>query len=46
MLLYELLTGDVPFRGDTAVAVAYQHVSERPAPPSERDPSVTPSSTG
>ncbi|CAG7607971.1 Stk1 family PASTA domain-containing Ser/Thr kinase [Leucobacter soli] len=42
VLLYELLTGDVPFRGDTAVAVAYQHVSERPAPPSERDPSVTP----
>lgn len=42
VLLYELLTGDVPFRGDTAVAVAYQHVSERPKVPSERDPSVTP----
>ncbi|MBK0422007.1 Stk1 family PASTA domain-containing Ser/Thr kinase [Leucobacter sp. CSA2] len=42
VLLYELLTGDVPFRGDTAVAVAYQHVSERPKPPSERQPEVTP----
>lgn len=42
VLLYELLTGDVPFRGDTAVAVAYQHVSERPKVPSERDPSVSP----
>ena len=42
VLLYELLTGDVPFRGDTAVAVAYQHVSERPSPPSEREPNVTP----
>lgn len=42
ILLYELLTGDVPFRGDTAVAVAYQHVSERPQPPSERSPEVTP----
>ena len=42
VLLYELLTGDVPFRGDTAVAVAYQHVSERPKPPSERTPEVTP----
>ncbi|WP_336660125.1 Stk1 family PASTA domain-containing Ser/Thr kinase [Leucobacter sp. USHLN153] len=42
VMLYELLTGDVPFRGDTAVAVAYQHVSERPKPPSDRDPSVTP----
>lgn len=42
VLLYELLTGDVPFRGETAVAVAYQHVSERPQPPSERDPGVSP----
>ncbi|MBK0420335.1 Stk1 family PASTA domain-containing Ser/Thr kinase [Leucobacter sp. CSA1] len=41
VLLYELLTGDVPFRGDTAVAVAYQHVSERPQVPSEREPEVT-----
>ncbi|MBO1901293.1 Stk1 family PASTA domain-containing Ser/Thr kinase [Leucobacter weissii] len=41
VLLYELLTGDVPFRGDTAVAVAYQHVSERPEPPSQRDPAVS-----
>jgi beta-lactam-binding protein with PASTA domain len=39
-MLYEMLTGDVPFRGDTAVAVAYQHVSERPVRPSERDPQV------
>ncbi|GAA1314191.1 Stk1 family PASTA domain-containing Ser/Thr kinase [Nonlabens tegetincola] len=42
VLLYELLARDVPFRGDTAVAVAYQHVSERPKPPSERNPDVPP----
>lgn len=42
VLLYELLAGDVPFRGDTAVAVAYQHVSERPQPPTERNPSIPP----
>lgn len=42
VLLYELLTGDVPFRGDSAVAVAYQHVSERPEPPSERNPEISP----
>ncbi|KAM9862099.1 Stk1 family PASTA domain-containing Ser/Thr kinase [Leucobacter sp. BZR 635] len=42
VLLYELLARDVPFRGDTAVAVAYQHVSERPQPPSERNPEVSP----
>ncbi|WP_144783612.1 Stk1 family PASTA domain-containing Ser/Thr kinase [Microbacterium sp. BH-3-3-3] len=35
VVLYELLTGRPPFRGDTPVAVAYQHVSEAPVPPSE-----------
>lgn len=40
VLLYELLAREVPFRGDTAVAVAYQHVSERPTPPSERNPDI------
>ncbi|WP_194309131.1 Stk1 family PASTA domain-containing Ser/Thr kinase [Flaviflexus huanghaiensis] len=33
-LLYEMLTGKPPFTGDTAISVAYQHVSESPAPPS------------
>ncbi len=33
-LLYELLTGKPPFTGDSAVAVAYQHVSETPHPAS------------
>lgn len=33
-LFYELLTGRPPFVGDSAVAVAYQHVSETPKPPS------------
>ncbi|KEP74863.1 serine/threonine protein kinase [Microbacterium sp. SUBG005] len=35
VVLYELLTGRPPFRGETPVAVAYQHVSEAPLPPSE-----------
>lgn len=35
VVLYELLTGRQPFRGDSPVAVAYQHVSETPEPPSE-----------
>ncbi|AOX45909.1 MULTISPECIES: Stk1 family PASTA domain-containing Ser/Thr kinase [unclassified Microbacterium] len=35
VVLYELLAGRTPFRGDTPVAVAYQHVSEAPLPPSE-----------
>ncbi|MFV0427458.1 MAG: Stk1 family PASTA domain-containing Ser/Thr kinase [Beutenbergiaceae bacterium] len=39
-LLYELLTGRPPFVGDSAVSVAYQHVSEEPVPPSELAPDV------
>ena len=35
VVLYELLTGRAPFRGESPVAVAYQHVSETPVPPSE-----------
>ena len=33
-VLFELLTGRPPFKGDSAVAVAYQHVSEVPPTPS------------
>ena len=42
VLLYELLTGRPPFRGDSPVSIAYQHVSEMPLPPSQVDPGVTP----
>ena len=41
-LLYELLTGTPPFTGDSAVAVAYQHVREDPIPPSRVNPDVSP----
>ncbi|MGB4779876.1 Stk1 family PASTA domain-containing Ser/Thr kinase [Microbacterium sp.] len=40
VVLYELLTGRTPFRGESPVAVAYQHVSETPIPPSELIDSV------
>ncbi len=41
VVLYELLTGRAPFRGESPVAVAYQHVSEAPVPPSELDGDVS-----
>ena len=40
VVLYELLTGRQPFRGESPVAVAYQHVSEAPLPPSEVNDTV------
>lgn len=43
IVLFELLTGSAPFRADTPVAVAYQHVSEQPPKPSEIVPGIAPS---
>ncbi|MFB4301065.1 Stk1 family PASTA domain-containing Ser/Thr kinase [Actinomadura sp. NTSP31] len=39
-VLYELLTGQPPFTGDSPVAIAYQHVREEPVPPSQIDPQI------
>ncbi|MFI0356523.1 Stk1 family PASTA domain-containing Ser/Thr kinase [Actinomadura sp. 9N407] len=39
-VLYELLTGQPPFTGDSPVAIAYQHVREEPVPPSQVDPEI------
>ena len=41
-VLFELLTGEPPFSGDSPVAVAYQHVREDVRHPSEVNPEVTP----
>ncbi len=41
-VLYEILTGEPPFVGDSPVAVAYQHVREDPVPPSERHGDICP----
>src|SRR5438876_4943117 len=40
VVLYELLTGTVPFEGESAVAIAFKQVSAEPRPPSELNPAL------
>jgi len=40
VVLYEMLTGTVPFKGDSAVTVALKHVNEVPVEPSELVPGM------
>ena len=42
VVLYEMLTGRVPFTGDSAVAIAMKHVQETPVPPRQIVPSIPP----
>ena len=40
VVLYEMLTGRVPYEGDTPVSVALKHVQERLTPPSLYNPDI------
>ena len=40
IVLYEMLTGKVPFDGETAVAVAVKHMNEEMVPPTEINPDI------
>jgi eukaryotic-like serine/threonine-protein kinase len=40
IVLYEMLTGKVPFTGDTPVEIAMKHLSQVPEPPSTLRPEV------
>ena len=40
VVLYEMLTGSVPFEAEGALATAMKHVTEQPLSPREREPSV------
>jgi serine/threonine-protein kinase len=42
VVLYEMLTGKVPFTGDSAIEIAMKHVNELPAPPSALRPEIPP----
>jgi eukaryotic-like serine/threonine-protein kinase len=43
IVMYEMLTGQTPFDGDTPVAVAMKHIQEEPEPPSALNPRIPPS---
>ncbi|MGB2954220.1 MAG: protein kinase, partial [Gaiellaceae bacterium] len=40
IVLYEMLTGEVPFTGDTPLEIAMKHLSKVPKPPSELRPEI------
>jgi eukaryotic-like serine/threonine-protein kinase len=40
IVLYEMLTGYLPFTGDTQVGVAMQHVHDQPTPPRQLNPEI------
>ena len=42
VVLYELLTGRVPFDGESAVTIALKQVTEAPVPPRQINPAVPP----
>ncbi len=40
VLLYEMVTGTLPFDGDNAVSVAMQHIENEPTPPKTLNPDI------
>jgi len=41
VVLYEMVTGQVPFDGESAMSVALMHIRDNPRPPSEINPQVS-----
>jgi serine/threonine protein kinase len=42
VILYEMMTGVTPFRGDTTIAILMQHIHDMPTPPSLINPNIPP----
>lgn len=42
IVMYELLTGELPFKGDSPISIALKHVNERVMPPSRINKEVSP----
>jgi eukaryotic-like serine/threonine-protein kinase len=43
IILYEMVTGITPFRGDSPIAIIMQHMQERPTPPALINTNISPS---
>lgn len=43
IVVYEMLTGRLPFESDSPVAIAMKHIQEDPVSPREYNPEITPS---
>jgi serine/threonine protein kinase len=41
IILYEMLTGTLPFVGETAIEIALKRLKDRPQPPRERNPQIS-----
>ncbi|MDA0161995.1 PASTA domain-containing protein [Solirubrobacter ginsenosidimutans] len=42
VVLYELLTGQVPFDGEAPISIAIKHINERPVPPGQLERGISP----
>ncbi len=40
VILYQMVTGDIPFRADSPMAIVSRHLVETPVPPSKRRPDL------
>lgn len=41
VMLYEMITGRLPYQGDNAVSIAMQHINSTPVPPREINPEIS-----
>ncbi|MEG2670352.1 MAG: Stk1 family PASTA domain-containing Ser/Thr kinase, partial [Oscillospiraceae bacterium] len=40
IVIYEMITGSLPFNDESAIAIAIKHLQEKPVPPTEKNPDI------